>query len=56
MDWTQLLGSREKTERPDLDETVINGAPYDRRLTQNTAPKQESKSMRPDEPGALSKR
>jgi hypothetical protein len=56
MDWTQLLGSREKAERPDLDETVINRPPHDRSSTQGTVPKQGPESMRPDDADALSNR
>jgi hypothetical protein len=56
MDSTQLLGSREKAERPDLDETVINGPAYDRTLTRGAAPKQGSDPARPDEPDGLSSR
>jgi len=29
MDWSHLFGSPGKADRPDLDETVINGTPYD---------------------------
>jgi len=29
MDWSHLFESRRAGERPDADETVINGAPYE---------------------------
>lgn len=31
MDWGHLFESRGRADRPDLDETVVNGAPFDYR-------------------------
>ena len=38
MDWSHLFARSERPDRPDLDETVINGTPYDvRRSTHGFA-------------------